>query len=147
VRDRLQPHYHAVPLDALAGLLAVHPRDPEGGGLRQAALHLHEVGRVRGNEKLAVREAGSPLLRHRATLFAALNALDGRSSETTSRAVRELTTERIRRGLFHDVPELVEAIEVLGCHRKTSKSFVRTASAEKILAKVSRCRVILETLD
>jgi transposase len=60
---------------------------------------------------------------------------------------RELTTKRIRRGVFHSVPELVEAIEeYLDAHNKNPKPFVWTASVEKILEKVSRCKVILETL-
>src|SRR6266545_852251 len=53
---------------------------------------------------------------------------------------RELTTKRIRRGVFHSVPELVEAIEeYLDVHNKNPKPFVWTASVEKILEKVRRC--------
>ena len=60
---------------------------------------------------------------------------------------RELTTKRIRRGVFHSVPELVEAIdEYLEVHNQNPKPFVWTASVEKILEKVRRCKVILETL-
>ena len=59
---------------------------------------------------------------------------------------RELTTKRIRRGVFHSVPELVEAIdEYLEVHNQNPKPFVWTASVEKILEKVRRCKVILET--
>ena len=60
---------------------------------------------------------------------------------------RELTTKRIRRGVFHSVSELVDAIEeYLEAHNKNPKPFVWTASVEKILEKVSRCKVIFETL-
>ncbi|HLA76841.1 MAG TPA: IS630 family transposase [Vicinamibacteria bacterium] len=60
---------------------------------------------------------------------------------------RELTTKRIRRGVFHSVPELVEAIdEYLEVHNQNPKPFVWTASVEKILEKVRRCKVLLETL-
>jgi transposase len=60
---------------------------------------------------------------------------------------RELTTKRIRRGVFHSVPELVEAIdEYVEVHNQNPKPFVWTASVERILEKVRRCKVILETL-
>ena len=60
---------------------------------------------------------------------------------------REITSKRIRRGVFHSVPELVDAIrEYLEAHNENPKPFVWTASVEKILEKVHRCKVILETL-
>ena len=60
---------------------------------------------------------------------------------------RELTTKRIRRGVFRSVPELVQAIEeYLQAHNENPKPFVWTATVEKILEKVGRCKVILETL-
>ena len=60
---------------------------------------------------------------------------------------RELTTKRIRRGVFHSVPELIDAIqEYLEAHNENPKPFVWTASVEKILEKVRRCKVILETV-
>jgi transposase len=60
---------------------------------------------------------------------------------------RELTQKRLRRGVFRSVPELVAAIEgFLAAHNEDPKPFVWTATAEAIVAKVSRCRVILETL-
>ena len=54
---------------------------------------------------------------------------------------RELTTKRIRRGVFRSVPELVEAIEeYLEANNETPKPFLWTALVEKILAKVRRCK-------
>ncbi len=60
---------------------------------------------------------------------------------------RELTDKRIRRGTFHSVTELVEAIrEYLDHNNREPKPFVWTATAEKILKKVARCKAIYETL-
>ena len=60
---------------------------------------------------------------------------------------RELTDKRIRRGSFPSVAELIAAInEFIGANNDAPKPFVWTASAEKILAKINRCKVILETL-
>ena len=60
---------------------------------------------------------------------------------------RELTTKRIRRGVFRSVPDLIAAIEeYLADHNEEPQPFVWTASADAILAKVSRCRAILETV-
>ena len=59
---------------------------------------------------------------------------------------RELTEKRIRRGSFHSVEELVAAIEeYMQENNRQPKPFVWTASVEKILEKISRCKVILET--
>ena len=59
---------------------------------------------------------------------------------------RELTTKRIRRGVFRSVPDLVATIYAyIALNNADPKPFVWTASAEAILAKVSRCRAILET--
>ena len=58
---------------------------------------------------------------------------------------RELTDKAIRRGVFASVPELIEAIdEYLAAHNDDPKPFVWTASAESILEKVRRGRVVLE---
>jgi len=58
---------------------------------------------------------------------------------------RELTEKRLRRGAFRSVPELIAAIEeYLAVHNEDPRPFVWTASAEAIVAKVSRCRAILE---
>ena len=59
---------------------------------------------------------------------------------------RELTQKRLRRGVFRSVPELIAAIEeFLAVHNEDPRPFVWTATAEAIVAKVSRCRAILET--
>ncbi len=58
---------------------------------------------------------------------------------------RDLTDKAIRRGVFHNVPELVSTIEnYLDVNNTNPKPFVWTATAEQILAKVARGRVTLE---
>ena len=58
----------------------------------------------------------------------------------------QLTAKRIRRGSFASVKALIQAIrEYLDDHNKQPKPFVWTASVEQILAKVNRCKAILET--
>ena len=60
---------------------------------------------------------------------------------------RELSQQRIRRGVFHSLHELVQTIqEYLEQNNKEPKPFVWTASVQKILAKVQNCRAIFETL-
>jgi len=60
---------------------------------------------------------------------------------------RELTTKRLRRGVFHSVPDLISAInEYLRVTNKSTKPFVWTASAKIILDKIKRCSAISETL-
>jgi len=60
---------------------------------------------------------------------------------------RELTEKAIRRGVFRSVPDLVEAIYAyLDAHNADPKPFVWTASAESILAKVRRGRVVLNSV-
>jgi transposase len=60
---------------------------------------------------------------------------------------RELTTKRIRRGVFQSVADLIVAIEeYIAVHNAHPKPFVWTKSAETILAKVSKCKAILETV-
>jgi hypothetical protein len=55
-----------------------------------------------------------------------------------------LTEKAIRRGVFRSVPEPVAAIQDhLNAHNKDPKPFIWTASAEDILAKVRRGRVVL----
>ena len=59
---------------------------------------------------------------------------------------RELSHKQIRRGVFHSVADLEEAIDVfLQANNANPKPFVWTASVESILEKVSKCKVILET--
>lgn len=58
---------------------------------------------------------------------------------------RELTDKALRRGVFHSVPDLIASIEnYLDAHNEDPKPFVWTATAEDILAKVTRGRVALE---
>jgi transposase len=60
---------------------------------------------------------------------------------------REITDKRIRRGSFHSVAELEQAIgEYLVHNNQQPKPFVWTASVAKILEKIGRCKAILETL-
>lgn len=60
---------------------------------------------------------------------------------------REITTKRIRRGSFPSVAALVDAIEeYLQHNNKNPKPFIWTATVDRILAKVSRCKATLETL-
>jgi len=57
----------------------------------------------------------------------------------------ELTTKRIRRGVFHSVPELIEAIDdFVAEHNASPSPFIWTATAEKILEKVGRARIALD---
>ena len=55
------------------------------------------------------------------------------------RFFRDITTERLRNGVFRSVPELTIAIkEYIAVHNKNPKPFVWTAKAHDILAKVVR---------
>jgi len=59
----------------------------------------------------------------------------------------ELTRKRLRRGDFHNVAELIDAIrQYLDNHNEQPTPFIWTASAEAILVKVARCKVISETV-
>ena len=52
---------------------------------------------------------------------------------------RDLSTERLERGVFHSVPELITAIqEYVSLHNKNPKPFIWTAKAADILEKVIR---------
>jgi transposase len=60
---------------------------------------------------------------------------------------RELTQKAIRRGVFRSVPDLVAAIySYLEAHNADPKPFVWTASADEILDKVRRGRVVLDRI-
>ncbi len=60
------------------------------------------------------------------------------------RFFRDLTVNRLRRGVFHSVPELVAALEkYIAQHNREPKPFIWTAKANDILAKVSRARKTL----
>ena len=55
------------------------------------------------------------------------------------RFFRDITTQRLRNGVFRSVPELTAAIkEYIALHNKNPKPFVWTAKANDILAKVIR---------
>jgi len=57
------------------------------------------------------------------------------------RFFRDLTVNRLRRGVFHSVPELIAALEkYIAQHNKEPKLFIWTAKAQDILAKVARAR-------
>jgi hypothetical protein len=57
------------------------------------------------------------------------------------RFFRDLTANRLRRGVFRDVIELVTAIEdYVSHHNQRPKPFIWTASASDILEKVKRDR-------
>ena len=60
---------------------------------------------------------------------------------------RELTDKRLRRGSFHNVPALVAVIkEYLGSHNQNPQVFVWSASVERILAKIAKCKEALDAL-
>lgn len=55
------------------------------------------------------------------------------------RFFRDLTTDRLRRGVFRSVPELIDAIEhYVAHHNEKPKPFIWTAKANDILQKVIR---------
>jgi transposase len=61
------------------------------------------------------------------------------------RFFRDLTEQRLRRGIFRDVEELVLAIgDYIDKHNDKPKPFVWTAKAADILEKVKRARVVLD---
>ena len=63
------------------------------------------------------------------------------------RVFGELTQKRLRRGVFHSVPELIDTIyKYLDAYNKDPKPLVWTAKVEDILRKVSKCKAILETV-
>jgi transposase len=57
------------------------------------------------------------------------------------RFFRDLTQNRLRRGVFHDVEELIMAIgDYIDRHNENPKLFIWTAKASDILEKVKRAR-------
>lgn len=61
---------------------------------------------------------------------------------------RELTDKALRRGVFHSVPDLINAIQAyLDAHNNDPKPFIWTATADDILAKVARGRVALQAVN
>ncbi|MGB9120335.1 MAG: IS630 family transposase [Candidatus Angelobacter sp.] len=64
------------------------------------------------------------------------------------RLFRDLTQQRLRRGVFHSVAELIDAIEkYLADHNRHPKPFVWTAKACDILEKVTRARRTLDMVQ
>lgn len=60
---------------------------------------------------------------------------------------REITDKRIRRGSFQNVPALIAAIQgYLTHHNQNPKVFVWSAPVERILAKVAKCKEMLDSL-
>ncbi len=63
------------------------------------------------------------------------------------RFFRDITTKRLRRGVFRSLPELIEAITAyLGSYNASPSPFVWTATASDILEKVKRARKKVNTL-
>lgn len=59
----------------------------------------------------------------------------------------EITRKRIRRGVFHSVPDLIAAIEeYIRLNNQDPKPFVWTKKVDQIIQKISRCKAIMETL-
>jgi len=55
------------------------------------------------------------------------------------RFFRDLTSDRLRRGVFHSVPDLISAIDdYIATHNENPKPFIWTAQAKDILEKVIR---------
>jgi transposase len=60
---------------------------------------------------------------------------------------RNLTEQRLRRGSFRNVKELIEAIrDYISGHNQNPHIFVWSASVERILAKVAKCKEALDAL-
>jgi hypothetical protein len=69
----------------------------------------------------------------------ALHADFGSWLNMVERFFRDITVERLRRGVFTSVPELVTAIDEYIAHHNTNpKPFIWTKSARDILQKVIR---------
>jgi hypothetical protein len=68
-------------------------------------------------------------------------------AELVERWFREFTEKAIRRGVFKSVPDLIAGIEAyLHANNNDPKPFAWTATAEEILEKVSRGRVVLASI-
>lgn len=58
-----------------------------------------------------------------------------------------LTQQRLRRGSFHNVKELIQTIhDYIRGHNQNPRVFVWSASVERILAKVAKCKEALDAL-
>jgi hypothetical protein len=61
------------------------------------------------------------------------------------RFFRDLTEQRLRRGIFRDVEELIMAIgDYIDKHNRNPKPFVWTAKASDVLEKVKRARAVVD---
>ena len=61
------------------------------------------------------------------------------------RFFRNLTTNRLKRGIFRDLEELIMAVgQYIDRHNLNPKPFIWTASARDILPKVTRARKALD---
>jgi transposase len=60
---------------------------------------------------------------------------------------RDITDKRLRRGSFHNVAALIQAItDYLDNHNQNPKVFVWSAPVERILAKITKCKEALDAL-
>jgi transposase len=60
---------------------------------------------------------------------------------------REITEKRIRRGSFKNVPELIDAImQYLENHNQNPRVFIWSASVERIMTKIAKCKEALDSL-
>ena len=58
-----------------------------------------------------------------------------------------LTKQQVRRGVYHDVPELIAAIEhFIAGYNQRAQPFVWTKTAEQVLAKAIKHQPTSETL-
>tara|TARA_B100000315_G_C14127810_1_gene385508 strand:+ start:321 stop:509 length:189 start_codon:yes stop_codon:yes gene_type:complete len=54
---------------------------------------------------------------------------------------RDITEKRIRRGVFKSVPSLIKAIdEYIENHNQNPKAFIWSATAERIMEKISKVK-------
>ena len=64
------------------------------------------------------------------------------------RFFRDLSEQRLRRGIFYSVPDLTQAVEnYLAGHNQNPKPFIWTATASDILEKVQRARKKLDKVQ
>ena len=60
---------------------------------------------------------------------------------------RDITDKRLRRGSFHNLPALIEAItDYLQSHNQNPKVFVWSASVERIMAKIAKSKEVFDAL-
>ena len=58
-----------------------------------------------------------------------------------------LTKQQVRRGAYHDVPELIDAIEhYIDSYNDRAQPFIWTKTAEQVLAKAIKQQDTSETL-